>query len=316
MKKKRRLKKSVYVGFGIIVALIIAIISIINYVKLINSNHYKLEKLGYDKTQVETILKLKENYIEDILKKKFNKNIPNFIKQKYFLYKNLDEYLEYYKENRDEKLSYIVSLVNVRANHEWYDEDVTTKSDLSKGNLVLVNKFNQLSSDYTPENVVAISNYYSYDGNSITETVYEAYKNMWYAAKKEDLTLIVTSSYRDYETQEYLWNKYADTNSEEYADSVSARAGFSEHQTGLALDIVTYNTIMNDFENSDEFKWLQKNAHKYGFILRYPKNKTDLTGYDYESWHYRYVGVDVATAIHEKNITYDEYYAYYVVGKK
>ncbi len=316
MKKKRRLKKSVYVGFGIIVALIIAIISIINYVKLINSNHYKLEKLGYDKTQVETILKLKENYIEDILKKKFNKNIPNFIKQKYFLYKNLDEYLEYYKENRDEKLSYIVSLVNVRANHEWYDEDVTTKSDLSKGNLVLVNKFNQLSSDYTPENVVAISNYYSYDGNSITETVYEAYKNMWYAAKKEDLTLIVTSSYRDYETQEYLWNKYADTNSEEYADSVSARAGFSEHQTGLALDIVTYNTIMNDFENSDEFKWLQKNAHKYGFILRYPKDKTDLTGYDYESWHYRYVGVDVATAIHEKNITYDEYYAYYVVGKK
>ena len=316
MKKKRRLKKSVYVGFGIIVALIIAIISIINYVKLINSNHYKLEKLGYDKTQVETILKLKENYIEDILKKKFNKNIPNFIKQKYFLYKNLDEYLEYYKENRDEKLSYIVSLVNVRANHEWYDEDVTTKSDLSKGNLVLVNKFNQLSSDYTPENVVAISNYYSYDGNSITETVYEAYKNMWYAAKKEDLTLIVTSSYRDYETQEYLWNKYADTNSEEYADSVSARAGFSEHQTGLALDIVTYNTVMNDFENTDEFKWLQKNAHKYGFILRYPKNKTDLTGYDYESWHYRYVGVDVATAIHEKNITYDEYYAYYVVGKK
>lgn len=316
MKKKRRLKKSVYVGFGIIVALIIAIISIINYVKLINSNPYKLEKLGYDKTQVETILKLKENYIEDIFKKKFNKNIPNFIKQKYFLYKNLDEYLEYYKENRDEKLSYIVSLVNVRANHEWYDEDVTTKSDLSKGNLVLVNKFNQLSSDYTPENVVAISNYYSYDGNSITEKVYEAYKNMWYAAKKEDLTLIVTSSYRDYETQEYLWNKYADTNSEEYADSVSARAGFSEHQTGLALDIVTYNTIMNDFENSDEFKWLQKNAHKYGFILRYPKDKTDLTGYDYESWHYRYVGVDVATAIHEKNITYDEYYAYYVVGKK
>ena len=315
-KKKRRLKKSVYIGFGIIVVLIIAIISIINYIKLINSNPYKLEKLGYDKTQVETILKLKDNYIEDILDRKYDKNIPKFLKQKYFLYKNLDEYLKYYKDNRDDKLDHIVSLVNVRANYEWYDKKQVKKADLNKGNLILVNKFNQLSSDYTPENITAISNYYSYDGNSITKTVYEAYKNMWQAAKKDKLTLIVTSSYRDYKTQEYLWNRYADNNSEEYADSVSARAGFSEHQTGLALDIVTYNTIMNDFEKTDEFKWLQKNAYKYGFILRYPKDKTDITGYDYESWHYRYVGVDVATAIHDKNITFDEYYAYYIVGEK
>jgi LAS superfamily LD-carboxypeptidase LdcB len=69
---------------------------------------------------------------------------------------------------------------------------------------------------------------------------------------------------------------------------------------------------MNDFENTDEFKWLQKNAYKYGFILRYPKDKTDITGYDYESWHYRYVGKEVAQKIHELDITFDEYYAYYI----
>ena len=73
---------------------------------------------------------------------------------------------------------------------------------------------------------------------------------------------------------------------------------------------------MNDFEKTDEFKWLQKNAYKYGFILRYPKSKEDITGYDYESWHYRYVGTDVAKAIYDKNITYDEYYEYYIVGDK
>ena len=72
---------------------------------------------------------------------------------------------------------------------------------------------------------------------------------------------------------------------------------------------------MNDFEETDEFKWLQKNAYKYGFILRYPKDKTDITGYDYESWHYRYVGKEIAEKIHKENITYDEYYAYYIEEK-
>ena len=90
------------------------------------------------------------------------------------------------------------------------------------------------------------------------------------------------------------------------------RAGYSEHQTGLALDIVTYGASMDTFENTDEFKWLSDNAYKYGFILRYPKGKEKLTGYSYESWHYRYVGKDVAKKIHDLDITYDEYYAYYI----
>lgn len=316
MKRKRRLKKSVYVVLIAFVLLIIIIFGSIKYIKYITSDSYKLGKLGYDKTQVETLLTLKDTYIDEILKMDFNTNIPKFIKQKYFLFKNLNDYLDYYKSNKDVKLSYIVSIVNVKANNEWYDKDTVVKADTSKGKLMLVNKFNQLSSDYTPQNIVEISNYYSYDGNSISKETYDAYKEMWYAAKEKDLTLIVTSSYRDYKTQETLWNQYENSKGEKWADSVSARAGFSEHQSGLALDIVTYNTVMNDFENTDEFKWLQDNAHKYGFILRYPKGKKDITGYDYESWHYRYVGIDAATSIHEKDITYDEYYAYYVVDEK
>ena len=80
----------------------------------------------------------------------------------------------------------------------------------------------------------------------------------------------------------------------------------------MAVDIQTYGSNAKTFEEFDEFKWLQDNAHKYGFILRYPKDKEYLTGYEYESWHYRYVGVEVATYIYENNITFDEYYAYFV----
>jgi D-alanyl-D-alanine carboxypeptidase len=312
MKKKRRIKKKVYYVLGLIIFFIIAIIGSIKYIKHINSNEYKLKKLGYDSEQIEIILKQDEENITDVLSRKYNKNIVSFMKQKYFLYKNLDRYLAYYKENKNDKLSHIVSIVNVKADYEWYDEDVVKKADTSLGNLMLVNKFNYLTKEYVPENITDVKNTYAYGDNEIIEEVYTAFKNMWTDAKKEDLSLIITSSYRDYEFQEELWNNYAYANSEDWADSVSARAGYSEHQTGLALDIVTYNSTMNDFENTDEFKWLQKNAYKYGFILRYPKDKTDITGYDYESWHYRYVGKEVAQKIHELDITFDEYYAYYI----
>ena len=94
------------------------------------------------------------------------------------------------------------------------------------------------------------------------------------------------------------------------ADTYSARAGTSEHQTGLATDV---NSVSTSFENSSAFKWLEKNSYKYGFILRYPKGKEHITGYMYEPWHYRYVGSEVAKVIKEKNITYEEYYATYIL---
>ena len=94
----------------------------------------------------------------------------------------------------------------------------------------------------------------------------------------------------------------------EEADAFAARPDFSEHQTGLALDIITYGASGDNFDTTDAFKWLQKNADKYGFILRYPKGKEDITGYSYESWHYRYVGLEIAAYLKEHDMTYDEYY--------
>lgn len=135
-----------------------------------------------------------------------------------------------------------------------------------------------------------------------------AFEKMSEDASKENLNIIAMSTYRSYNYQKKLYNKYVSIDGEKTADTYSARAGHSEHQTGLAVDV--YNKILpyTSFEQTKEFTWMQNNAHKYGFILRYPKEKEKQTGYAYESWHYRYVGVKIATYIHKKNITYDEYY--------
>ena len=313
--KKRKVKKKLKIILFVLVVIFIGIFITVKTIEYHNTYGYKLGELGYSKEEIITIKELKDNQIDEILKKDYDSKIITFIKQDYFIFDNLDEYISYIKDNSDLKPSKVVVLVNVKTNHDHYDEEVISATDTSKGILMLVNKYHYLTKEYAPDDIVEISNYYSYADNSIKEEVYEAYVKMWKAAKKEDLTLIVTSSYRDYETQDYLWNSRADASSEENADSSTARAGYSEHQSGLALDIVTYNVTFNDFEATDEFKWLSENAYIYGFILRYPKDKTEITGYDYESWHYRYVGVETATKINKLGITFDEYYAYYIDNK-
>lgn len=311
MTKKRKIKKlpvTILVG---IITIIIGIIITIKYVQKINSNEYKLEQLGYTIEDIEVITKLEDNEITAILNKEYNKVIPKLLKEKYFLFKNLDQYLDYFQNNSSDDLDHIVAMVNVKSNYDHYDSEAVTNTDISKGNLLLVNKYTKLDKNFVPENIIDISSTYAFADNQTTEEVLNAFKNMATAAKEEGLTLIVNSSYRDYTSQEEVWNAYEEAYGEEYADSIAARPGFSEHQTGLALDIITYGANKNTFEDTDEFKWLEKNAHKYGFILRYPKGKDDITGYAYESWHYRYVGKEVATKIKNLNITFDEYYAYY-----
>ncbi len=315
MKKRRRLKKSVIKFF--IITLIIIILSIFGYCKIkeINSYPYKLSKLGYTKNDITLITKLNDNQIEKILKKKYNKLIPKFLKQKYFIFDNLDSYIKYYIDNNDTTIKDTVSIINVKVNYDYYDKKATNKTDVSKNNLMLVNKFNYLDEKYVPSDLVDVKNYYSYGENQIKKEVYENFLDMWNDAKSEDLSIIITSSYRDYNYQKQLWDSYSNQKGESWADSVAARAGYSEHQTGLSIDVFTYGSTMDSFEGTDEFKWLQKNSYKYGFILRYPKGKENLTGYDYEPWHYRYVGKEVAKQIYEEKITFDEYYAYYIKNK-
>ena len=312
-KTRLRLSKAGKMIIGGTILGIMILIYLVNTITYRMSDEYKLGEMGYTDREVETILKYTEKNKEErdkIKESRYNKLIPNLLKQKYFLFKNLDRYLKYANKNTDMNLKTVVAMVNVNRDYDFYTHVKST--DTSKKELMLVNKYYQLSKSYIPKNIVEIAAQYAYDDNSITEEVYSMYKKMWNAANEENLTLIATSSYRDYESQEEVWDNLANSYGEEKADNQAARPGHSEHQTGLTLDIVTYDSYNNEFDETKEFKWLQKNAHKYGFILRYPKDKEDITGYHYESWHYRYVGVEVATKIHNLGITFDEYYAYYV----
>ena len=305
------------INFKIILAIVLGAIlvtlGIIQLVKTINYHktyEYKLSKVGYSKEEIVEIEKLKESNIDYLLTVEYNKDVGNLLKEKYFMEKNLKTYLTYSKES-GKNFTDVVAIINVGANNEWYTN--TKKSDISKNELMLTNKFYSLDNTYNSDNMVKVSKQYSYGENQmVTQSTFDAFLSMFNDAKKENLTLIINSSFRSYEDQEEIYKFYKDTRGEKEANKIAAKAGFSEHQTGMAIDIQTFGSTAKTFEEFDEFKWLQDNAHKYGFILRYPKDKEYLTGYEYESWHYRYVGIEAATYIYENNITFDEYYAYFV----
>lgn len=310
--KKRRLKKSVIIALIVFILLIILSVSIFFYVKKITSSEYKLAEIGYNETEISEILSKQKD--EFFLEKKYNKHYLPLMNEKYYLEKNLDEYISYITDLTKDKLQIdytnVVAMVNVKSYNGFYKN--SKEADTSKGNSILVNKFNYLTQEYAPDNIVEMSNWYAFDGRTIKKDVYDAFIEMYNAAKLENITLIVNSGYRDYAYQENLYNEYKDRDGEEKADLYAARAGYSEHQTGLALDIVSYGATMENFEKTDTFKWLQTHCTEYGFILRYPKDKEEITGYSYESWHYRYLGKDLAKKVSDEGITYDEYYAYYL----
>ena len=256
-----------------------------------------------------------------------------------FSYKkfNNTQFLEYniepvYKEHSNEfnvvNSNYIDGFykryVNYRKKHPEYDDDTVITyvnigldtpfytnleySNMSDGILVLCNKYHTLKSNYVP-NLVSLS---GYGGGQMQKEAAEHFKKMVDDAKGAGIKIYNVSGYRSYNTQKNLYNNYVKRDGVTKADTYSARAGSSEHQTGLATDINTSSSSAH-FEKTKEYAWLIKNSYKYGFILRYPEGKTFITGYKYEPWHYRYVGEKVAKEIYELGITYEEYYATYIL---
>lgn len=180
-------------------------------------------------------------------------------------------------------------------------------------NILLVNKDNPLDDSYKP-NLSHMDNY----GVDVESTIYKPLNDMLAAGEKEGLTFWIASAYRSMERQRELLDediealvKQGYSYSEAYEEVVreTMPVGCSEHATGLAVDIVAkdYQILDEKQGRTDEIKWLQKNCSQYGFILRYPEGKEDITKVDYESWHFRYVGVDAAEAIMSQGITLEEY---------
>lgn len=278
--------------------------------KYFNSIEYKLHKKGYTQDQITEILKLNQEYKNYIFNNDYNPEILKFYKEKYFMMDNLKKYLNYKEVNKDKDYSDIVALINVRADEEFYTDPIQT--NLSKDTLILVNKFNYLPADYEIKDLVKMNLQYAFNDKSIRQEVYDSFKEMVNVAKQEGLTIVANSAYRDNAYQISVYDSIKNRQGKEKADSLAARPGHSEHETGLALDVSTLKGGLEGFETTDEFKWMKDNAYKFGFILRYPEGKEYLTGYAYEPWHYRYVGTEVAEKINELDITFDEYYAFYL----
>ena len=138
-----------------------------------------------------------------------------------------------------------------------------------------------------------------------------AFEKMAAAAKNEGFELVAFSGFRSYEYQQTLYDRYVSRDGKDAADRYSARPGYSEHQSGLAFDVGEKGKedlwLTDAFGETAAGKWLVNNAHKYGFILRYPKGTEDITGYMYESWHFRYLEGDTATKVYKAGVTLEEY---------
>ena len=264
-------------------------------------DYYNIKK-GHSLSD-ELVLYIVNNNIE------YSSDIENYAKEKYFKLDNLKRYLGYNKGNNS--YANVIKLVNSNRDKTFYTDSV--KTDLSKGYLLIVNKYYSLDKNYVPSNLVHLTSAYTDNGCRLERKTYEQFKMLVDDAKKDGLYIKCRSGYRSYNDQNYIYNSYRNAHGQVWADKYSAKPGYSEHQTGLAIDVMA-SGINNygQFSGTKEYAWMVKNAYKYGFILRYLESEENITGYSYESWHFRYVGVDVATKIKNENLTYEEYYEYYV----
>jgi len=310
---KKKVKKGVKIISSIVIISIIALIILYGYISYTSTVTYKLKELGYSEEEINVLtIKLDTNKLDDILTMEYNEYLTSLLNEKYFIYNYLDRYTNYKRNNIDKSIEEVVEIINTNRDYEYYTNIQNT--DMSLEDKIIVNKYYQLDSSYVPDNLVNVSLSYAYSGVKISEHVYSAFKELAKAAKKEGHTIVISSGYRSYETQESIYNKRKDKKGKEYADAYVAHPGHSEHQTGLAIDIADFKNSSVDFSETASYQWMLDNAYKYGFILRYPKDKENITGYNFESWHYRYVGYEIAKDIHELGITYDEYYTYYIGG--
>lgn len=318
-------RKFNYVRFGIFIAIVLAILiaiivgisSLVSHIKYTKTYEYKLINIGYSKEESDIInSKLNNTEIDELLKLEYNKDYVSFINEKYFLYSNLDKYLEYKKNNKSYDNSKVISIINTEANIDWFDNEKETDTSLNE--LMLVNRLYGLNKEYEVEDVVTIPSKYAYSGNKISESILDDIMALADDAKENGYTFVVSGSYRSYKDQEKLYNSYVNSMGKSEADKVVARPGHSEYETGLSFGFVPYNKQYSSDKAvlSEEYLWLKENAHNYGFIFRFESGKEYLTGFNADTWRLRYVGEEAASIIYANNLTFEEYYAYYVKGKQ
>ncbi|TLS37624.1 D-alanyl-D-alanine carboxypeptidase family protein [Pseudalkalibacillus caeni] len=181
---------------------------------------------------------------------------------------------------------------------------------------VVANKQRNLPADYTPSDLVEPDVPFPFAEDLpkklMRKEAASALEELFKAAQSEGLDLVAQSGYRSYERQDAIFAYNVQQRGEEKANQVSARPGQSEHQTGLTMDVTTPTinyALTEQFAETPEGKWVKENSYKYGFVIRYPKGKEEITGYQYEPWHLRYVGKEAASEIYKKDTTLEEFFS-------
>lgn len=242
------------------------------------------------KHNIDNTLSTKDYFISEISKyDSFNPDLIN-------------EYYNKYLENNN--IIYSLNLINYP---DFLNND-NIYQFIEHNKIILVNKNFILDENYIPKNLVPVTLPKINRKNEIMQITSSTHINatkLFNDAKKLHLNLVIYSSYRSYQKQINVYNTTLDK-------SYIAKAGTSEHQTGCALDIATIDSgLTNYFMDTKEYLFLEANAHKYGFIKRYPQNKEHITKYPHECWHFRYVGSDVAKIIYENDLCLEEYFYMY-----
>lgn len=281
-----------------------------------------LLELGYKAEEINIFYEKVPNSISVITSNDYNANIINYLDLDYFKEENLDRYIKY--DNDEDKLSSVydvtviednysyidtVTFVNAYLDKDYYTNDINLDNEEAKKLDVIVNKYYKLNKNYEPDDLTKISSKYSSGNNQkMRKEAAIKFEEMASDALKEKLKIYAGSTYRSYSYQLGLYNRYVAKDGFDEAETYSARAGYSEHQLGLAVDVLNGKWSYLS-ETDKEYDWLINNSYKYGFILRYPRNKEYVTGYVFEDWHFRYLGIELATEVYNSGLTYDEYVA-------
>lgn len=276
--------------------------------KYLIKNINTLIKKGYSNDQISMILSHgDDNDVTEFAKRKKVRYLEEFYSLDYAKLKYYDRYLEYMDNSREDEETTVL-IVNLDMDKEEY-KDPTIVKEFSY--TMLVNKHRELTEKFTPKDLVKITEPYTTQENiKANRTAYAAAKKMIDAAEKEGYYLTINSAYRSYKDQEEITKTYQQLYGDAYVEKYVLKPGFSEHQTGLGLDIGSKKTSV--FANSAEYNWIKDNCYKYGFIYRFKPKFEDITGIRHEAWHYRYVGKKVAKEIYEKDMSLEEYYAKHI----
>lgn len=267
--------------------------------KIVTDAHYAvLKDKKYSEQEADEILSLEDAMIQFYLSHDNLSAYYNIIHHDYFVLDRFDRYVAYTNKYPDRDLTQRIRLVNVNRDYILYTH--IQEVDLSLGTQLLVNKYYQLPQDYVPELKE------TYLGFMMQPEAADALTQMCLAMQEIGLDFSISNTYRSYDKQVSIYNRYLEKDIQNVVDGFSARPGHSEHQAGLAVDFKSTTEDIVYFENTDAYEWLIKNAHNYGFIQRYTEENSMYTGYQAEAWHFRYVGKDLALKVYESHLTLEE----------